>query len=304
MNTKKKSIEFNSQRNKLIGLHSSWKTSKILLRSFLTFISYIKNPSRFFTIIKMLLFQIGSEQKVKKKIDFQYDSNSIDFLISSNKSLIRFGDGEVFHYLDSDIKAFRKGQAQQKKHTNLTNELKEIILDYSPSSGYALAVNATLLQMSDLDNLKTGLYSLHYQQRYFFKKFLINKSGVTFLDSMLFRPESNLPNSIIEKLWLNKNVILIHNNSYVFKLFQKKYPSFTMFFIKVPKIDAYRRIEQTMKKIHSVVEKNDKEKLIVLVSAGVAAKAIVYRLSKENIVSYDTGHYFEWKFVNKTFLKF
>lgn len=289
---------FKDQKQKFLKLHNPLTTLNLAIRSLVSFTIQLRNPLIFFNSLKMLLSQIGSEFFLKEKIIFLYNQEAINFLLIQNKSLIRFGDGEVFHFLNSINQSFLKGHVQQNKNKNLTLELREIISEYNSEANYVLAVNATILQMSDLDNIRSGLYSLHYQQRYFFKKFLLKKALTFYIDALLFRPESSLDNEIIEKLWEEKKIILVHNNPDTYSMFRERYPNGEMSYIKIPMYDAYSQSDIIIDQILSRLTSEKIEQWIVLVSAGVAAKALVYRLSKMNIRAYDMGHYFEWKFKN------
>ncbi len=52
--------------------------------------------------------------------------------------------------------------------------------------------------------------------------------------------EAGLPNELIEKLWLPyEYIIVIHNSEKYFNWFKSKYPSKTMFFIKIPDRDFF-----------------------------------------------------------------
>lgn len=290
-----KNSEFLNQRNHFLTRLSMKMVLKNNITSISTVIRSLLHPIKFFKIMSYFFFQLNSHHTISdSKITFLYGEKMVDYLLSSGKSLIRFGDGEVFHYYQYEVAAFLKNQTYQGYNSKLTEELRKIVNEINNDSSYALAIHLTAISMNNLDNLKSGLYSLHYLQRYFFKKELLPKFGMTYLDVLAFRPESKLSNDYISKLWNNRDVVIVNSDEIIYSKFRTNHNSGKTFWVKIPSTNAYSRIDSI---ITETVKSLSKDKTrVILVAAGAAGKAIVYRLSKLDYISYDLGHYFDWKF--------
>lgn len=294
----KKNDEFSIQEIRLRTRLTIKERIKINVISLVSLFKKISRPKLFFNIIIILATQLFSEKKINNQIRFLYSNSAIDYLLNSKKSLIRIGDGEVFHYLADKFVYFDQGF--QEVDIELTAGIQKIIKEYKINSNYIIAVNNTIIQMSDLNLIKSGLYSLVFYQRWLFKTKLASSGVTTFLDASMFRPISNLSNNNIELLWLNKDIIIVHNNENEFIQFEVSYRKYSenIQLIKINATNTYKEINYTLLRTMQVADKFGKSNLVVLVSAGPAAKIIVYELSKQDIIAYDMGHYFKWKFKN------
>lgn len=289
--------EFESQKEKLLNKIPLIKILKINFRSFISLILKIKKPKALILNIYMVIYQFRSEKNLNKKIKYLYGVEALDFLLESNKSFIRLGDSEIHHMLDSAI--IRKDEGFQVKTSDLTSRMRNIINDLNTSSPYLIGFNLTFLKMSDLKLLRTGLFSLHYQQRYYFKKHLNKINDLIVLDAMIFRPVSNLDNSTISKLYLNKDVIIVHNDNNVYKSFKDSHTTGYTHFIKIISKNAFEHCDDTIEKVYQISKDYELDKLVCMISGGPAAKVIAHELSKLGLLTYDMGHYFKWKFFEK-----
>ncbi|WP_161936170.1 GT-D fold domain-containing glycosyltransferase [Thermodesulfovibrio aggregans] len=219
---------------------------------------------------------------------------SINLLLQNRKSLIRFGNGE------SEIMAgFDMGT--QRYHPELRNSLIKILNEYSESSKYYLALTNWNLKVDVKTLKKRKNYKIWRYMRYFLWYFDIHgKSKLPFLETDMFRVgEAGLPNELIEKLWLPyEYIIVIHNSEKYFNWFKSKYPSKTMFFIKIPDRDFFFVLEQKQREILDIFAKYDipKNNSVILVSAGPGAKVLCYNLSQMDFLCYDMGNYFHMRY--------
>ena len=288
--------DFKNQKSKLIYKNSTLKILKINIRSMLSLIYKLKRPKAFVRNIYMLIYQFRSEKTLSKKIDYLYSYQAIDFLLDSKKSFIRLGDSEIHHMLSRYI--VRKDEGFQIKTPELTSRLRKIIQDYNANSNYILGFNLTFLKMTDFELFRTGLYSLHYQQRYFFKKYIRKFNNVKILDAMIFRPVSDLTNEKISELYKNKDVILVHNDNKLFLNFRLIHQTGKTYFVQIKEKNAFDDCDITISKILELTNGYKYNEVVVMISGGPAAKVMVYELSKSNVHAIDMGHYFKWKFSN------
>ena len=165
------------------------------------------------------------------------------------------------------------------------------------SNRYLLAMPNYYLRIGNSDLKKMQKNKIWGKTRYIFNKYNIN--NYHYGDAFVFRPESLTKNCVIEKLWLNKDVIIINSDIKNIEQFKDKYDN-KVFDIVIPERDSFDQHTEIVNRVLQIVsiESLEINKLVVLVSAGPAAKSIVYHLCIQEIVSYDIGQYFKWKFRN------
>ncbi len=238
--------------------------------------------------LKIIIFNLLSFYGVK---NFSYlnDSETIEYLLKNKKSLIRWGDGESSCLLLKDIYF-------QKTSTELSSDLKSILVEYSAeNSKYLLAGPNKYLSADILTLLYENKLLTWIKSRYVFMKY-IKRSNVLG-DAFVFRPLSQLSNEIVEKLWINHNIILVHPEVRVFEDFKRKYSSNKVMFIQIKSENAYSEINDISKNIFN--SGFSKSNTRILISGGPAAKVIIKLGSDKGYIAYDMGQYFKWKFYNK-----
>lgn len=215
---------------------------------------------------------------------------TIENLITQEKSIIRFGDGEFRILLN------KRGIEYQQFNPSLQEELRKIIKEYSDNSPYILAMPSSMFTKSILWYLKNkkiyidcfGFY------RFYFRYFMNKKC--TYGDAFCFSLNNE---KIYSKLWSSDDIIIfVHRDKRFAEKFQKQYNIETKF-IKIPSKEAYSEVESTIDRIkEEIIKLPQNKKCKVLISAGPAAKSIVYSLSKNNIIAYDTGHCWDEPLMN------
>jgi hypothetical protein len=272
------------------------KVIKINIRSVLSLITKLAvNPREFLIDIQRFIYQLNAHSYINKDTALLSGDEMINFLITEKKSLIRFGDGEIYHYFKYNAKAFKKSITYQSLDNNLTMDLNKIVSELNSNSKYVLAIHIAALKMNNLENLRTGLYSLHYLQRYFYKKVLLPKKNDYLLDLLIFRPESKVNNTDLRKLWNGKDVVFINSEINNFNKFRDLHETGETIFHKIPATNAYDSIDVIM---DSLIKILNNKPMVSLVAAGAAGKVIVYRLSLIDYLAYDVGHYVDWKLHN------
>jgi hypothetical protein len=223
---------------------------------------------------------------------FLNKEESLNLLVNTNKSLIRWGDGEStiltggnLYFQNNSFKLVKKFHLFVRKYSNKSNYLIAIPTEYLKKSKNNLS----------LDNkYKMWLYTRFVYWLYF------KKIDVTYLDSFIFRENTSLKNTAIEKLWINKkHVFFVHSNFKYFFDFKEKYKSlFKTYFIQIPSANAFNYSTNVINKLLKIIK--DKEllqnEICILISAGPAGKIIVVEMSNKGFQALDMGHYFDYKF--------
>ncbi|WP_370760516.1 GT-D fold domain-containing glycosyltransferase [Faecalibacillus intestinalis] len=230
--------------------------------------------------IKVLFNYFSSFKKLKCII---LDSeNTVGLQLETKKSLIRFGDGE-FNLLN------KKDVHYQKYSLELASELKKILLEYSIESNYIIAVPYYYFSNNNTVLNNRLLISCWSIPKTIFKKNM--QKNVPYGDAFLFS-KNNKKIKIFEKIWENyTNIVFVHNNEIYTKAINLK-KNQKLFYVKVPNKNAYEKIENIQNDIEMTFILNDllKSNSIILISAGPAAKVLVYSLSKKGFLCIDTGH--------------
>jgi hypothetical protein len=120
-----------------------------------------------------------------------------------------------------------------------------------------------------------------------------------YLDSFIFREDSELTNDEIKTLWKDESVIIfVHSNYKYYVDFAAGYPDKKIHFISVYSANAAssfgRVINEAIK--YSDIASANGQKACALISAGPAGKAMVVRMAEAGLRALDMGHYFDYKF--------
>lgn len=229
-----------------------------------------------------------------KEDNFLNSRETLNFLSSNKKSIIRWGDGESFILLGGDIYF-------QKYDNKLHSYLIKIVKDYYKSDcPYLLAIPNIYLRKSLKELNAIGKGGVWKNTRYVYKRFFC-KSKI-YGEALLFRMNYSLSNKEISKLWDEaENIIFIHPDEKVFKDFKTRYSNCNIFFIKIPSKNAFSEYENILNEVKNKIFNNNlnTNNLRILLSAGPTARTLVYDLSKMGFICYDLGNYFLNKFYNK-----
>ncbi|GEM_PF-1170957 len=211
--------------------------------------------------------------------------DSIEFVLKYNKSIIRWGDGETELFDGYDI-------VYQRFDKNLRAEMLSFVTEYSDDSPYVIGVPTKYLAMKGLSSVLDKKCRRHWlRTRKDFKKFF--NHNVYYMNAFIFGKGLEKK---YERLWKEKDYcIFLHNEEQYAKSFEGKYQLKT-FYIEVASRDAYSHINTYETSILQRIEneKLDLRRLIVLVSAGPAAKALAFRLSKKGVMTIDAGHCWDY----------
>ena len=232
----------------------------------------------------------------RKGLNYQALSaeESLQMLLKTKKSYIRFGNGESEILVGLDM-------ATQIYDKDLKKTLVKIIKDYSPPCNYLLGLtnwNLTKNVQELKATPKKRKYRMWRFMRYAFWKLGMNKIDMPFLETDMFRVKPvGLNREKIESLWADvSNIIMVHNSERYFQCFSKEYAKKKIHFVKIPDKNFFGVLPKTQEKIINVIKGNNisKNDLIIMISAGPGANVLCYNLCQknENYLCYDMGNFF------------
>lgn len=208
---------------------------------------------------------------------------TIEKIVDSKKSLIRFGDGELLCMKGKSI-------SYQEHNLNLSRELKSIEQTYlreKVDCNFILCMPNEFLKCNGMTLLKRRKWISSWSFfRYYFKHNL--DGSIEYGDSFMF---SKRYKKIYQEIWKKKdNIIFVHNKKIYADEFEKSTGK-KVIFISIPERNAYACIDNIVNNIKNAIKNlKDLEKSLILISAGPCAKAVVFRLINEEIQIIDTGH--------------
>jgi hypothetical protein len=210
-------------------------------------------------------------------------SETVEYLLNNNISLIRLGDGEFQFF-------FNKGISYQRYEEKIKNKLLNIINEYNENgtkTSYLLAVPNYYFNSDGKIILKNELnFNCWARARIYFKKHFNLKQ--VYGDAFVFAEDYA---KVYSQLWKDKNeIVFVHSNEECYKSFLKCYPSKNTSFVEIPPENAFSQIDKIKEDILEEIKKKSFINPCVLISGGPTAKIIVHDLLKYNVIAYDTGH--------------
>lgn len=219
--------------------------------------------------------------------------DTVDKLIKTNCSIIRYGDGE-FNLIDGKSIGF------QNENTNLSSQLKEILKINSNNLMIAIPNVFGSLTWLDIRSARFWQHHREINKKIYFANLSENQ---VYGNAHVFRPyivsskkvRENVGEiySLTKSLWNNKDVVIIEGSTTKMGVGNDLlHGCKTVERIICPSVNAYSKIEDIL----SVAKHIDKNKLI-LISLGPTAKVLGYELYKLGYQVIDTGHIdsdYEW----------
>ena len=237
-----------------------------------------------------IAWHIGQAPSLKGFVLSQEDS--LKELLRSQKSLIRFGDGEATIMEGGHIYF-------QRNTPELARRVRDIMREYGPESPYLIAVPPETTMARKRREGDQDLSLLWRKARFVFSDLLPDPLPTPLLDAMIFREDSRLPNSEIAYLWAESETIyFVHSNYKYFSDFNATLTDRDVRFVNLYGANAYRNIERVLSDItqHAETLEDATTSAVALVSGGPAGKVIVAELAARGLRAIDCGHYFDYKY--------
>lgn len=238
----------------------------------------------------MYLFSIASDRRASEYRNLLNQKESLRLLMSSKKSLIRWGDGESTILTGGNIHF-------QHNSPSLLIRLLKVVRDYKGDSPYLIAMPNKFISCSKSELVNINKYRMWAKTRYVFR-FLFPENEI-YLDAFVFREDSELSNDQIKLLWNEEDVIIfIHSNYKYYLDFAASVPDKQTHFIPVFSAGSASCCDRVIDEAKKISDKFAKTSMNVcaLVSAGPAGKIMVAKMAMMGIRSLDMGHYFDYKF--------
>jgi hypothetical protein len=264
---------------------SGLETLRTLIKQIfkLIFLFIIKPKTAIFSLYQLLMgANVSNKLKRNKYLDID---SSIDYLLTTGKSLIRWGDGDSIIVMGLD-NHFEKYNAQ------LASDLGAILTNYTNTSDYLLAIPIAPIRDSFFRVLFKGKLSIWFRTRYLFNKYFDKQTYYLFSDAHMFRSEAKPSLAKLNILFNDKYIILVHPfDDYYFEFIQLfKNTIKSVDYIKVPEYYAYDGFDNIFNEVMRIAysKKASKKEILILVTAGNVARVLVYRLSRD-FTAYDIG---------------
>jgi hypothetical protein len=225
-------------------------------------------------------------------------NDSLEMVLQSGKSFIRFGDAESKLMIGGDWPT-------QTGSRDLARGIRCIFEEYSTESSYLIGVANSRLSLGVKELKKINRHRVWRNSRCCLRKYLIRDMRLPFLEANLFRvgPEG-LKREEIERLWIHKeHVVLIHNHVHYLAWFQEKYPFIDTHFIHIPEKNFFKALPRIQVETLDLVRKQNlsKKTTAILISAGAGGKVLNYNLCQKDAdyLCYDMGNFFHMQLNRK-----
>ncbi len=241
---------------------------------------------------------LSSYYQRKKKISVRSFEDTIDEILKRERSVIRFGDGEM------TIMSGR-GIGFQKSCEGLAQDLKNII-KYKSGNIFICIPGMIANDTNELTS-KAKKWWKDYRNTQFYKWQAYLSPEVTYGEALISRfyvgiEDKNFSALLIgkiKKIWENKKLLIVEGeftrNGVGNDLFAT---AKSVSRVICPAENAYDKHKEIVKYVASIADSYDE----ILVTLGPTAKVVVYELAKLNIRAIDLGHLdneYEWFLADK-----
>jgi hypothetical protein len=214
----------------------------------------------------------------KEKACFMDDETFIEE--AKVRSTLRLQDGEFTLLLGT------RDVSYEQKNERIINMWKEAITTYSDESSYILGLPPYIL----IDNFTLHKYGFKYLwiPAKILYRMLFPKKPAYFNGSYFYINGTSIP--FMQALSKESDVLLISNRNVIEAtkphtehFFQKAY---SVSYIETPEKNASTHYDEIMKQI----EQKCTPRTVIFMACGPAGKAMIYDLSKKNILAHDIGY--------------
>lgn len=264
---------------------------------------FLDNPKFIFYYVKRLFcYKYVSHRYVDKYKEFKFLSaaDTLDYIIDNKVSLARFSDGDI-EQLTGAGEYPPDSDWSQRSSPFLIKRLEEV-LRYNGDNILIAHESPDVFLKSRKKSKKEGVvYNMWTDTRMILWKYL-SKDQV-YGHAHVFIPQHN-PSFNWSKLGaflLNLDVIIVTGGTDQLKNINLGRRTF---FVETGKHDAFENYNDIVRKIKFLYSNTDIEKdsSLIMASLGPTADILVFDLSKEDYLVWDTGHMF--KFANQQLKNF
>ena len=224
------------------------------------------------------------------------DSAVLNLVRTERKSIIRWGDGETNFY-------FYGNTASQEINLNMVSEMRKILTEYSEDSKYILCIpspkqlkfqrrNSLRNPWRDTASLLSSKLTSNVE---FGNAFIFRTAKNETIEGISKRGEPDLRSQIHFLVEDKQRIFLVSSLSEHLVIFDPKILS-RVVHIPTPRTNGLSDLDKIQSKLLDFY-KIDCKKDIVIISAGILGKFLVYRLSMRGKVAIDVGGAFK-KFEN------
>lgn len=209
-----------------------------------------------------------------------YDNEVAASQIMAGKSLIRFGDGEIYLLNHGDI-------AFEKSTSKLRSLMMVLVTEYNDDASYVLALNKVPLQKTNKQLKENGLLSCWLPSKVYFNLYFNQRA--TYADAAMFYFKETIP-KYFEKYLMTKQVIFVSNPDICAAIKENsQIPFMKIVYVETPKVNAFADYERITKDVQDKVRSIGIKNAVVLAAFGPASKVLAYELSKQGIQVLDVG---------------
>lgn len=215
---------------------------------------------------------------------------TIDHLLETGKSFVRWGDGESAILCGAGISfqsstpGLRRALRESVASANTAGVLVGIPLQFMEAPGTGVGYTPPA---------DRGIRRAWRDTRHILSVLLeVGPYG----DAFLFRPASGLDNARLVRLWAGRDVILVSHDPDHARQLAVASPGVRVFHVRCPAADAFGSVDAILAACEALLRDHDLDRRTVrhLVSAGPTAKPIVHRIAARGGVAYDVGNYVTW----------
>lgn len=208
-----------------------------------------------------------------------FNEEELDAELAKGKSLIRFGDGEIYMMNYGSIVWY------QQYDPKLREYLLQIRNDYGPDSPYLLSLAEDYVNLSNTELRAKRILRCYLPMKIMYRYFFPH--NVKYFDTHLFYRSGFA--RVLEKHLTPYHLIFVtrkFNQDRIIESGMTK--KLNVSFVETPDKESFTVHEDILKNIKEAVGE-DKRGCRILLATGPASKVLAYRLSKEGYMAYDIG---------------
>ena len=257
---------------------------------------FLDNPEAIWPFLrKKFYYNFIADSYLKYYKDFHYLSyeETIDDIITNNKSIVRFGD-ELFDMILGI--GLYYNDWRQKYDKKLARRLQEIISSRDPR--LLICFNPELILKTKQEFIDMGIPEQHQfwtHSKIFLKNYY--HKDVTYGSALCFttRYNKHLDFQKLKNFFETKHIVIVTSS---IDRFRGIHLGKTNDFVEAPKSDAWQSYEDVKDELLTLLatKRYEKKDTLVLISMASAAKVLVYDLMELGYTAWDTGQFFDLAF--------